>query len=240
MAAPPENYGKENVHFNLARMKAGGETFEVIIHPDAAMAFRSGQGDLADVLVYDRIFSDAKKGLAVSEHVMKTVFNTIDHKDVARQIVLKGEIQLTSEYREKLREEKRRAIVNYIHRMAIDPSTGFPHPPARIETAMAEAKVRVDEHQNAESQVPEIVKQLLPILPIKFEVRQVEIKVPVQFASKAHQILKRYCPLLKDQWQSDGSLLAVVEVPAGLQQELYGELNKLTHGAVESKLIGKV
>ncbi|MBI2142795.1 ribosome assembly factor SBDS, partial [Candidatus Woesearchaeota archaeon] len=42
-----------------------------------------------------------------------------------------------------------------------------------------------------------------------------------------------------DSWQNDGSLIAVVEVPAGLQQDLFSELNRLTHGDVESKVIGK-
>ena len=43
----------------------------------------------------------------------------------------------------------------------------------------------------------------------------------------------------KDSWQNDGSLVAVVEVPAGMQQDLFSELNKLTRGAVESKVVGK-
>ncbi|MBI2144127.1 ribosome assembly factor SBDS [Candidatus Woesearchaeota archaeon] len=235
-----EHFGKEKPHFNLARMKAGGESFEVVVHPEAALAFRQSQGkaDIHDVLVYDRIFADAKKGLAASEHIMKSVFNTVDPAEVARQIILKGEVQLTSEYRDNLREAKRKAIVNIIHRMAIDPKTGFPIPQSRIEAAMEEAKVRIDEHASSEDQVQAIVRQLMPVLPIKFEVRQVEFHIPAQFAAKAHPILKGFGSLQKDSWQSDGSLLAVVEVPAGLQQELFSELNRLCHGSVESKVVG--
>ena len=32
-----------------------------------------------------------------------------------------------------------------IHRNAVDPKTGLPHPPQRIESAMEEAKIHVDE-----------------------------------------------------------------------------------------------
>ncbi len=238
MAWSNEHFGKEKLHFNLARIKAGGENFEIVIHPDAAVAFKGGQGDIKDVLVYDRVFADAKKGLSASEHVMKNVFNTIDHLEVAKQIIQRGEIQLTSEYRDRLREEKRKAIIAIIHRLAVDPRTGFPHPPNRIEAAIEEAKVRIDEHQKAEDQIHDIVKKLLPILPIKFEVRQVEFHIPANFAARAYPILKGYGTLQKDSWQNDGSLVAVVEVPAGLQQELYSELNKLTKGDVESKVVG--
>jgi ribosome maturation protein SDO1 len=220
-------------------MKAGGENFEVVIKPDAAVAFRAGQGDIKDVLVYDRVFADAKKGLAASEHIMKNVFKTIDHFEVAKQIIQRGEIHLSAEYRDSLREEKRKAIVNIIHRTAVDPRTGFPHPPNRIEAAIEEARVRIDENRKAEDQIQDIVKQLMPVLPIKFEVRQVEFHIPAQFAARAYPVLKGFGTLQKDSWQNDGSLIAVVEVPAGLQQDLFSELNRLTHGDVESKVIGK-
>ncbi|HLD97378.1 MAG TPA: SBDS family ribosome assembly factor, partial [Candidatus Nanoarchaeia archaeon] len=61
---------------------------------------------------------------------------------------------------------------------------------------------------------------------------------PANFAARAYPILKGYGTLQKDFWQNDGSLVAVVEVPAGMQQELYSELNKLTKGDVESKVVG--
>ena len=233
-----DKFSKEKVHFNLARLKAGGENFEVVVHPDKAMAFRSGQADIRDALVYDHIFADAKKGLAASEHIMKDVFKTSDNVEVAKQIIQKGEIQLTVEYRDRLREAKLKAIIEIIHRSAVDPRTGFPHPPNRIEAAMDEAKVRVDEHAKAEDQIHEIVKKLMPVLPIKFEVRQVEFRIPAQFAARAYPILKGFGSLQKDSWQNDGSLVAVVEVPAGLQQDLFSELNRLTHGDVESKIVG--
>ncbi len=235
-----DKFSKEKVHFNLARLKAGGENFEIVIHPDKAMAFKSGQADIRDVLVYDHIFADAKKGLAASEHIMRNVFKTIDSVEVAKQIIQKGEIQLTTEYRQNAREQKRKAIIDTIHRMAIDPKTGFPHPPNRIEAALAEAKVRIDEHQTAEDQVQEIVRQLMPVLPIKFEVRRIELRIPAQHAARAYPIIKSFGSVQKDAWQNDGSLVAVVEVPAGLQQALYSELNKLTKGELQSKVIGTV
>ncbi|MBI2176174.1 ribosome assembly factor SBDS [Candidatus Woesearchaeota archaeon] len=238
MAWSTEHFGKEKPHYNLARLRAGGEGFEVIVDPDKAIAFRQGQGDIRDVLLYDRVFADARKGLEASEHVMKSVFKTGDHFEVARQIIQKGEIQLTAEYRDRLREDKRKAVIEIIHRTAVDPKTGYPHPPNRIEAAIEEAKVRIDEHQAAEEQIHGIVKQLMPVLPIKFEVRQVEFHIPAQFAAKAYPLLKGFGTLQKDSWQDDGSLVAVVEVPAGMQQDLYSELNRLTKGAVESRVIG--
>lgn len=231
--------GKDRAHFNLARLKAGGEKFELVVHPEFAIEYRNGKDiDLREILLSEKVFSDAQKGLAASEHLMQQVFKTADPLEVAKQILKKGEIQLTADYREKLREEKRKRIIDIIHRNSIDPQTNLPHPPQRIENALVEAKVKIDEHKPAEDQVQEIIKNLRPVLPIKFEIREISVKIAPQFAAKSYGALKNFGKITKDEWQGDGSLLAVVELPAGMQQDFFDELNRLTHGNCETKVLG--
>lgn len=233
------SFGKEKASFNLAKIKVGSERFEIVVHPDKAMDFREGKlADVKDALVSEHIFSDAHKGLAASEHLMEQVFKTKDPLEVARQIIKKGEIQVTAEYRERLREEKRKRIIDIIHRNSIDPKTNLPHPPQRIENAIIEAKARIDEHKKAEDQIQDIVKQLQVVLPIKFEVREIAVKIGAQFAAKSYATLKNYGKITRDEWLNDGSLSAVIELPAGMQQDFFDALNKLTHGNCETKVIG--
>ena len=233
-----ELFDKERVHFNLARLTKGGERFEVIIEPDEAVAFKNGSlKDIKVALKYEKIFSDAKKGLLAPETSMQKNFNTSDPAAVAEIIISKGDIQLTSAYRDSLQEAKRRQLVELIHRNAIDPKTGLPHPATRIENAFAEAKVKIDTHKKATDQLEDVLKQLRPILPIRFETRKLQLLIPAAFASKSHSTIKGYGRIIKDSWHSDGTLLAVVEIPAGLQQELVEQLNKLTHGDVDVKIL---
>ena len=42
---------------------------------------------------------------------------------------------------------------------------------------------------------------------------------------------------VKEEWRNDGTLVVVVEMPAGMQTDVYEKLNALTHGSVETKLI---
>jgi ribosome maturation protein SDO1 len=42
-----------------------------------------------------------------------------------------------------------------IHRICIEPKSGLPHPIIRIENAMEEAKVKIDENKPAEDQISE-------------------------------------------------------------------------------------
>jgi len=223
----------------IARLKLKGETFEILVDCDKAIEFRAGKCSLDDALVTNDIFKDVKQGERAPENEMKKIFETEDKKKIAEEIVKKGEIQLTTEHRNKLREEKRKKIIELIHRNAIDSKTGLPHPAQRIELAINEAKIHIDEFKKAEEQVQDVLEKLRPIIPIKFEVWEMAIKIPAQYAAQSYRILKMYGTMKKDEWQNDGSLIAVIDLPAGMSEEFENELNKLTKGESEIKIINK-
>ena len=43
--------------------------------------------------------------------------------------------------------------------------------------------------------------------------------------------------MIKNEWKNDGSLDAVVEMPAGIVDEFFSKLNNICHGEVNSKII---
>lgn len=231
---------QERVSFNLARMKKGGKTFEVVVNPDEAIAYKKGkQIDLKEVLRGEQVFSDAKKGVLAPESDMKALFNSSEPLKVASIIIKEGEIQLTTEYRDKLREEKKKKILHLIHRNAADPKTKLPHPMTRIENAFEQAKCRIDEFRTAEEQVDEIVSKLRTILPLKIEQVELEIDIPPQNAPQAYGMLKRTGDVKKETWTNDGGLIVRLQIPAGLQEEVMDKLNSLTHGGASIKLLGE-
>ena len=107
-----------------------------------------------------------------------------------------------------------------------------------IENAFEEAKVRLDEYKRPEDQVHDVLKQLQSILPIRFEIKDLEIHIPTQYAPKMYGTVANYGVIKKDEWQNDGSWLCVLEIPAGLQNDLIDDLNSKTHGNVQIKVIG--
>lgn len=228
----------EKIHLNLGRIKKDGENFEVVVDPDLAIEFKEGKElDIREVLKSEEVFSDAKKGLLCSETRMKEVFGSEDVLEVAKTILKEGEVQLTAEYRQGLIETKRKQIMENIHKNAVDPSTGLPHPITRIENAFDEAKVRIDEFKSAKDQLQDIIKQIRPILPISFELKEIEIKIPAEHAGKANSVVRNLASIKNENWLSDGSWLVVVEIPAGIQQELFDRLNEVVHGNLESKIL---
>src|SRR2546427_347132 len=118
----------------IARIEKAGEKFEVLVKPDAVQRIRDGKEvDLLRELAIDEIFKDAHKGSKASEEKMMDFFGTTEPLAVAKQIVQRGEIQLTTEQRRQMLEAKRKQIVQYIAANAINPQTGAPHPRQRSE-----------------------------------------------------------------------------------------------------------
>jgi ribosome maturation protein SDO1 len=222
----------------IARWETGGSRFEVLVDPDAVQAIKNGEKvDLADKLALDQVFKDAKKGDKISEEHLEKIFHTRDLVEIARQIVVKGEVQVTTEQRHKLQAAKLRQIVTTIARNAMNPQTGAPHPPSRIEAAMTEAKVHVDPFRPVDAQVQEILTKLRPILPIRLDVVKVRVKLPAQHYPRVIGDLKGMGRLLDEQWLGDGSWSGIIEIPAGVQTELYEKLNARTKGAAETALV---
>ena len=222
----------------IARLRAHGHTFEVLVDCDKALALKGGKDiPMDEVLAVERVYSDAHKGLITPVHDFKDIFKTEDPVEAAREIIKRGEVQQTIEYRHKLSEEKRRRIIYIIHQNGIDPRTGAPHPIQRIENAFEEAKVHVDQDQSAEGQLDEIIDKLRPILPIRFEKRQIAVKIDAHHAHKVYGTVRKYGSIIKEEWLSDGGWIGVVEIPAGLREDLMDAINAETHGSAEIKLV---
>jgi len=218
----------------LARIKKDGEHFEIFVDCEKALDFKHGKiSNVKEALMDDNIFSDSKKGIIPKVADLKKAFGTDNQEEVAKYIIKHGEIQLTAEYRQKVRDERHRQIVNVIHINAIDPKTGLPHPPQRIENALAQAKVKIDEHKTAEEQLDIIVKQINAILPIRIAKLNLKIRVPATYAGKAYGTIKKLGVMKKEEWKNDGSLEVVLEIPAGLQTDVYSSISNATHGSSE-------
>ena len=216
----------------VAKLVKDGHKFEILVDCELAIKVKRGEKvNMRDVLAVDNIFKDAKKGeIAANLH---EIFKTENIEDIAKEIILKGEVPLTTEYKHKLIEEKRKRIISLISQNALDPRTKYPIPPQRVENAMEQAKVHIDPFKSAEEQMKELIDKLRPILPISFEAKKYTLIIPAQYANSAYGILKRYGKLTSENWLGTGALQAKIEMPAGMSAEFIDKINKATHGDVQ-------
>jgi len=222
----------------IAKYESQGERFEILVKPKEAFEFRNGKNiSISEIVVSDTIYKDVKKGLKASPASLKKVFGTTDFETIAKEILLKGELQLTAEQRKEMIEAKKKQIIEYIAKNAVDPKTNLPIPRTRIEIALEQLKVHIDPNKDPESQALQIIKELARIIPIKIAKALVEVKVPPKYSSRLKSYLSNLGELKKANWLSDGTLIAELEIPAGAQQEVIDKLNGLTRGEVEVKVI---
>jgi ribosome maturation protein SDO1 len=224
----------------IARLSKSGEKFELLVDPEKAIELKSGKDlPLEELIASEEIFEDIKKGTRASGDKINKIFGTNDFGIIAKKIIMEGDVQITTEQRNKMLEEKTKAIANFISKRGMNPQTGLPHPPDRILRAMEQAKVRIDLNKRIEEQVEDILEGIQRIIPIKFEKIQIAIKIPSEFSGRAGSVVRSLGILLKEEWASDGSYVSLLEIPAGMQTEVYDRLNNLTRGQVEVKVIKK-
>jgi ribosome maturation protein SDO1 len=193
--------------------------------------------ELIDYMVVDEVFRNARKGTRASDEKIKEVFGTNDPIEVAKQIILKGEVQLTTLQRRDMQESKRKRIVSEIARNAINPQTGAPHPPQRIEMAMDEARVHIDPFKSVEAQVKTVLDALRPLIPIRFDKIRIAVKLSGEEYGRCFEDISHMGRITKEEWQQNGSWIGVVELPAGMRDDFLGRLNERTKGNVETKIL---
>jgi len=219
------------VDVTVAKYSFEGEKFEILVKPDPALEYKLGKNkDISSVLVSDEIYTDSSKGTRASTEKLLKAFKTDDATTIAEKILQKGELNLTTNQRRKMIEEKRKQIVEFIAKTYVDPRSHLPHPPLRIEQAMKDARASIDPQKNVDDQVKDIVEKLRLIIPLKSENLVLEIVVPAQFAAQSYSVLKSTGILKKEDWLANGSLKAILEIPAAARPNVIDRLGSITKG----------
>jgi ribosome maturation protein SDO1 len=217
----------------IAKIDKAGKHFEILVDPEIAYDLREGKSvSVQRMLATNVICTDSKKGLKASPSDTQAAFGTLDIEKIATEIVKHGEIQLTTEFRRKKTEERKKQIATLIARNAINPQTRVPHPTERIITAMEQAHFNIDPTRPAESQVDNAIKAIKQILPISIEEIVLNIEIPARYSARGYGVVKEY-GIEKEAWLGDGSLAVRIRIAAGIKETVYRRLGALTEGNVK-------
>ncbi|MFH1630741.1 MAG: ribosome assembly factor SBDS, partial [Candidatus Aenigmatarchaeota archaeon] len=166
---------------------------------------------------------------------LQKIFGTDDVEKIAEDIVKNGDVQLTTDFRRRKVEEKRKQIIAFIARNATDPRSRLPHPPERIQNAMEQARVQIDAFKSADQQIDDIIKEINPIIPISMEQICLVVEVPIQFANAVQRSIREYGQHT-DQWMND-KLITKITIPIGMKEKFYNHVNHISEG--QAKIIEK-
>jgi ribosome maturation protein SDO1 len=193
--------------------------------------------DISAILISDEIYTDSGKGTKPSAEKLLKAFKTEDLTEIAKIIMQKGDLNLTTDQRRKMIDDKKKQIVEFIVKTYVDPRTHLPHPPIRVELAMKDGRVSVDPQKSVDEQVKEIVEKLRSIIALKSENMELEIIIPAQYASQSYAVLKSVGTLKKEEWQNNGSLKAILEIPAAARPNVIDRLGSITKGSASVEVM---
>ena len=222
----------------VVRYTYSGDKFELLVKPDPAFDYKTGKlSEISKILISEEIYTDSNKGTRATNEKLNQVFKTTDPAKIAEIIMKKGELNLTTEQRKKMTSEKRKHLVTFIAKTYVDPRSHLPHPPLRIEQALDDGRVSIDPFKNIDEQVKEVVEKLRPIIPLKSENIILEISVPAQFVAQSYTVLKSTGTLKKEDWQTNGSLKAILEIPAAARPHVIDRLGSITKGTATVEVV---
>jgi len=216
----------------VARLKVQGKMYEIDVDLDEALKIKSGKGgDIISALNCNGIYSNIKEGTKIPNTDIVKAFGTSDLHEVAMQIIMKGEVQKTQEFRDAEKEAKIKQIIQLVLRNAVD-QHGRPYTEERIKRAIDESHYHVD-NKPAEQQLSPLMEKLKEVIPIKIETKRIKIIIPARFTGQVYGLLKDYKE--SEEWLANGNLQAILNIPSGMQLDFYDKLNSVTHGAVQSE-----
>ena len=215
---------------------SGGKDFEILVDPDLAKeAKMEGKDhDIQRLLFVQDVFTDAGAGERASVEELEGEFNTDKMMEAAEKVFEEGTMQLTTDQKAEIREDKWKQLVDMIARRAQNPQTGNPHPPNRVENALDEAGFNIDWDADLEEAFEEATDLLKPIIPISLQEKDVAIRIPVDKTGKAYDRMQQVADIKEENWGSD-FFTARVSLPAGVLTELMEDIQEYTGGEAEMK-----
>ena len=210
----------------IARLEKGGKRYEVLVDPDLVNIWKGDNESvlLDDLLATDEVWHDVKNGERPTVEKLESVFGTTELETCVVKIINEGSIQLTTDQRKKMIEEKTRQVIADICMLGIDPQTKLPHPPQRVENALIEARFKADPFKPVEKQVKDAVGMIRELIPITFTTVRLAFMIPGVNYGSVYSMVRE--DILKEEWQSNGDWIFTVEIPAGMKNDYIAKIGK--------------
>eukprot|EP01091_Cochliopodium_minus_P019887 TRINITY_DN8508_c0_g1_i1.p1 TRINITY_DN8508_c0_g1~~TRINITY_DN8508_c0_g1_i1.p1 ORF type:complete len:255 (+),score=65.51 TRINITY_DN8508_c0_g1_i1:39-803(+) len=217
----------------IIKMKKGKTTYELLVNHGSVDKWKEDgkkEEDWRKVLYVDDLFKNSSKGERPTKEELAESFGNFDLKTIQQTIAFSGEIQLTTNDRKELTDNKRKAIINIINKNYVDPQSKRPYSVVQIDSALTSIKAKIDIQKSAEDQVKLIMKDLVLKLPLtKVAAFEGKLIISNSHVGKVQSNLKSFCSVGSESW-SDNSWIVKVSLTTSEYDPLIQFLTKSTNG----------
>eukprot|EP00123_Amoebidium_parasiticum_P000298 comp10718_c0_seq1/m.5377 comp10718_c0_seq1/g.5377 ORF comp10718_c0_seq1/g.5377 comp10718_c0_seq1/m.5377 type:complete len:252 (-) comp10718_c0_seq1:644-1399(-) len=197
----------------LVRYKKGGKRFELACYKNKVQSWRSKtETDLDEVLQTDSIFVNVSKGEVAKTADLEKAFNTTDTQKIIREILDKGELQVSDKERAHHLETSFREIATMVADMCVNPDTNRPYPAGIIESAMKDAHYSVKPTRSNKQQALDVIKILQASIPLKRAQMRIRVLLPGNYAKSTKPKLMPYLDTVElDEWSGEQEIVALID-----------------------------
>ena len=145
----------------LIKYKTKGKRLEIACYKNKAIDWRNGlETSLDEVLQSEEVFTNVYQGKLASKNLLQELFPNKTKDDIIKEILLKGEMQISAKEREALIETTFRDIINVISGKIIHPKSQRLFSAETVQKALKEINFNPKYNQNAKKQAQDAIKQL--------------------------------------------------------------------------------
>ena len=225
---------KVNEAFEI-RYKKAGEEVQTLVDFDELQKYREKpeETSIDDVVVDRKIYIDQKKGEIAPESTLEKIFNTQDEDTILKEILINGECQIPTAYLNKLRENKKEQIINYIAENSVNPQTKTKYTYTMIENAFSDIKYQIDPFKSPITQAEEVLKKLKTKLPISMDTTVIIAKIPGTYCGKFYGKFRNFGKIKKEFYDEQGNLHLHIEISESLIDTVTSYIKENTNGEGE-------
>lgn len=152
----------------VVRMKRGGKRFEIACYKNKVVSWRNKtETDLDEVMQTVNVFTNVSKGAVAKKEDLTKCFGHCDIEKICKEILDKGELQISEKERHDQLESAAKDIATIISEKCINSETKRPFPVSTIEKSMKQIHYSINPKKNTKQQALEVIKKLKEILPIE-------------------------------------------------------------------------
>lgn len=198
----------------VVRMKKAGKRFEIACYKNKVVSWRNKvEKDIDEVLQTHTVFTNVSKGQVAKTEDIVAAFGTDDLTEICKQILDKGELQVSEKERSVQLESSFKDIATTVADMCVNPETKRPYPVSVIEKGLKDLHFSVKPNRSSKQQALEMIPKLRETMSIDRAKMRVRIflpsKVAKQMKDKLDQLVKQ---VEADNWiEGDLELIGLIE-----------------------------
>ena len=147
------------------------------------------------------IFTNVSKGQVAKKEDLIKAFGKDDQTEICKEILAKGELQVSDKERHNQFESLFKDIATTISEKCVNPDTKRPYPVSMIEKAMKEIHFSIKPNRNAKQQALDAIPQLKEAIPLERAQMRLKIVSDCKESKKLKEkVLKLTSKIEEEEW----------------------------------------